>query len=224
MGEGKTESPQNGYAAGRAKPFRQIPRQKRRKPPTEPFDRSPDFRRRKTGHLSHISFTEDKMKRKLLLLALVFALVVPSVASLVSCSRQGGGGQESAAGSDTDAETEGSPYLDNLPDDLNFNDAEIRFVYPEANVADIFTEDTGGELVAAAVYRTQMTVEDRLGVVYQINPLPYIRDQYTNQIRTSFSANENAYDIVGEMIGYAGGTVGMGAYADLNGTKYIDCS
>ncbi len=158
------------------------------------------------------------MKAKLLLLLLALSLT----ASFVACS----GGGKTPSGTETAAPSGESAngWADDLPSDLSFNNADIRILYPESSIEDIFIEDPGGDLVDEAVFRARMTVEDRLKVTYKISTLSQTRDSYSNAVLNTFLGQDDAWDIVADMIAYAAKIVDDGAYADLRALEYIDFS
>ncbi len=151
------------------------------------------------------------------LLALLLAAVLLGIA-VSACAGKGGGTE---TGAQTQGEEESNLYPDELPS-LNFNGADIRIVHPEANVEEIFVETPGGELVDEAVYRTQMVVEDRLGVTYRVMTLPGQRNVYSNEIVNTFLGQQDLYDIVGNMIIYSCLAAAEGVYADMRAMKYLD--
>ncbi len=160
------------------------------------------------------------MTKKLLSLLMASLLLA---AALASCANHGQGGGETAGG--TLAAEETSPYLDDLPQSLNFDAADIRFIHPgysEVSGEDIFVEDPGGDIIKQAVYTAQMVVEDRLNVRYKVNLFANGRNPYNEMIVNSYLSNEDAYDISAEMISWAAISAEKGAYADLKATKYLD--
>ncbi len=162
------------------------------------------------------------MKKLLLLL-----LVVCMTFSVIACAGRGSGSGENTkapSGGTSGSDETDDGWADSLPADLNFDAAEIRIVYPEVRVEDIFVEEAGGDVVDSAVQRAQITVEDRLNVTYNVTALPSERDAYSQAILQTYLTNQDIYDIVGDMIAYAAGIVTSGPYADLKSIPYLDFS
>ena len=149
---------------------------------------------------------------------LAFLLALLLLFSLIGC----GGKKPSSQSGESGGGTGEDAYPDDLPSSLNFEGAKIRIVYPESNLSDIFVEEPGGEVIDEAVYRARLTVEDRLGVEYQVISLPADRRDFTDAVLNTYLGQQDAYDIVGDMIAYACITAGQGAYADLRSIEYLD--
>ncbi len=147
-----------------------------------------------------------------------FLLAVLLLFSFIGCAGKTPSSQtvESGGGTEEDA------YLDDLPSSLNFNGSEIRIVYPEESLGDIFVEEAGGEAVDEGVYRARLIVEERLGVEYNVLSLPSVRRDYTDAVANTYLAQQDVYDIVADMIGYACISARTGAYADLRSIEYLD--
>lgn len=89
------------------------------------------------------------------------------------------------------AETNRAQTKDNLPDDLNFNDATVSILFPmsdggQADQIDFATE-VNGEVVNDAVYQRQLAVEDRLGVklaIYSDDSVTSWADKLRNDVKS----------------------------------------
>jgi len=164
------------------------------------------------------------MKRTLcLLLSLLLA------ASAVSCSAstenadgedpEAGGEVQPSAVQETEPETE-KPYLDNLPDDLNFQGETCNMLIRSERIADMFQEELTGEAVADVLYDRAVRLEDRLGTVFTNVTLPSDSGQWKSAIAGSVQAADGAYDIV--FPDYWWGIELGGYYLNLLEAPYLD--
>lgn len=120
---------------------------------------------------------------------------------------------------DATEETE-KPYLDNLPEDLNFGGTDFNvLILPDRNFS---AEELTGESVNDALFERSTLIEDRFGV--KINPiyLGYDSGKWRTTISGSAQAADGAYDVV--CPDYWWGIETGGYYIDLNSLPYLDFS
>ena len=142
--------------------------------------------------------------KRILCLGLSAALLL---ASLASCSDNNS--QETTAKVDpvggnlqpTETEEETGKYLDSLPETMDFEGYNMRFIVEEGgngNLTElsIMAEEDTGEVVDSAVYTRNMSVQDRLNIsidlvdVIMFSGLPAT-------VRPVIQAGSDEYDIVG---------------------------
>lgn len=150
---------------------------------------------------------------------LALLLAACSVAVCFGCQKNDPDASDTT-GIDGSNETD-SPYSDDLPP-LDFDGAAFRVLYPYHSVDDFFIEEPAEEVVDQAVYTTNVIVEERLNVEYQMVVPSVIRAEYSNYVVNRFLANADEFDIVGEITGHSPVTAESGAMIDLNGVKYFD--
>ncbi|MBQ7321455.1 MAG: hypothetical protein IJW99_05110 [Clostridia bacterium] len=123
------------------------------------------------------------------------------------------------------AETDRAHTKDNLPEDLNFNDAPVSILFPmsdggQADQIDFATE-VNGEVVNDAVYQRQLAVEDRLGVKLVI----YSDDSVTSwvdKLRNDVKSDTGSYDIVYGPQHKTNTLILENMYLDMSDSAYID--
>ena len=140
------------------------------------------------------------MKKRIFILFITLSLML----SALSCSdtpvqteTKEDAVQESSVPTETEIKVE---VLDNLPEDLDFEGRDIRFIVEEAsggNLAElsVFIEEESAELVPSAVYHRNLTISDRLGVnivLSEVTP----SGQLTGPVRNSVNSNSDDYDVV----------------------------
>lgn len=156
--------------------------------------------------------------KRILCLGLSAALLL---ASLASCSDNNS--QETTAKVDpvssnlqpTETEEESGKYLDSLPETMDFEGYNMRFIVEEGgngNLTElsIMAEEDTGEVVDSAVYTRNMSVQDRLNIsidlvdVIMFSGLPAA-------VRPVIQAGSDEYDIVGtyQYYGIAMGPEGL---------------
>ncbi|MGN1409123.1 MAG: hypothetical protein ACI4XJ_03000 [Eubacteriales bacterium] len=143
--------------------------------------------------------------KRFLSLCLIAAMLT---ASLASCSNNPANSEETtsktnAVNAETSAETEEETkkYLDDLPESMDFEGYNMRFIVEEGgngNLTELSimaAEDTG-EVVDSAVYTRNMAVQERLNItidlvdVIKFSGLP-------GTVRPSIQAGSDDYDIIG---------------------------
>ena len=88
------------------------------------------------------------------------------------------------------AEAAETRLADNFPDDLDFNDQQVRILNYENYIR---TED-GNDIVSAAAYRAALAVQERLNVTYSIDIYP--ATDIGELVRQSILAASDDYEIV----------------------------
>ena len=158
-----------------------------------------------------------------LLLSLILAASAVSCSSSTENAETDGSGeaQNPSASVEPEAETEPEkPFLDNLPDDLNFQGEICNMLIRSERIADMFQEELTGEAVADALYDREVRLEDRLNLDFTNVTLPSDSGQWKSAIAGSVQAADGAYDIV--FPDYWWGIELGGYYANLLEAPYLD--
>lgn len=117
------------------------------------------------------------------------------------------------------AETEPvRPYLDNLPDDLDFGGYELRFITSDIDSFNILEDN--GDVVDSAVYARDRKVQDRLNV-----NIKYIADDtwegINGDFKKSVTAGSDDYDIYGGYCYWSIALATNGCMLNLADADYI---
>ena len=158
-----------------------------------------------------------------LLLSLILAASAVSCSSSTENAETDGSveAQNPSASVEPEAETEPEkPFLDNLPDDLNFQGEICNMLIRSERIADMFQEELTGEAVADALYDREVRLEDRLNLDFTNVTLPSDSGQWKSAIAGSVQAADGAYDIV--FPDYWWGIELGGYYANLLEAPYLD--
>ncbi|MGN1345700.1 MAG: hypothetical protein ACI4V1_02880 [Eubacteriales bacterium] len=165
-------------------------------------------------------------------MSLIFALLL--LFQMVSCSsgsteqeNTGAASPLTASDSQPNEETETGtetekPYLDNLPEDLNFGEQDFTVLVRDERVADMFVEELTGEAVSDAIAERTIKLEERLGIKFQVRNLPSDSGQWKTAISGSVQAADGAYDVV--FPDYWWGIELGGYYQNLMELPYLDFS
>ena len=167
-----------------------------------------------------------KLRRSILKMKKVISviLLLAMTLAIVACNKGGQG----ETGTKAPVGTGGAERLDSLPDDLDFNGAAVRILYPEEIVDEFYFEDGAGssEVVDVAVYETNLAVMERLAVEYKMETLPGYeaknRASYENRIKNAYAANEDLWDLITCPTYHIPPVVSSGALVDLHGVEYLD--
>ena len=140
-----------------------------------------------------------------LLLVLIMAM------SFVSCTFE----EEQETEAETVGTVNGGP-VSKVPQDINFDGAEVNFIMPNVCKGEFVIEDPTAELDKAIVDRT-LQVEERLGV--KINYI--VREEaesgaYQNVIRNMIMGGDSGVDIVAGNAYYTATLASEGLFYDLN--------
>lgn len=119
---------------------------------------------------------------------------------------------------------------DEVPADLNFGGAEVKFLVREDSKkrwqTDFYVDAITGELVNDAIYSRNERVQERLGVTFTFTEGPgsYTNfSQYADMITKAYQAGSHEYDIVGTYSCYGAQYALQGYFyniADMN--KYLN--
>lgn len=124
-----------------------------------------------------------------------------------------------------EGETVNTDYVCDLPDDLDFGEAEVNFLYanrPGREDELVSEKGVNGGAISSAVYERNVTVEDQLGV--KLNMIPNDNDNVAGDLKLDFQSNTGEYDLVADGTYKAITPVIEGLYKDLNQTEYVDTS
>ena len=114
--------------------------------------------------------------------------------------------------------------LDNLPDDLDYENAEVSVLHWVAEHDEFVSEGITGDNILDNIYYRNLNIEDRLGVTLKFEECPgnmANSERFTQRVESSYKSGEKLYDIVATYSCTAGQIAIGGYYADLN---YIDDS
>lgn len=160
--------------------------------------------------------------RKIIALALFAALA----ANTVACGDKDIADDETLGGGGSESKEIVNINSDDLPTDLNFNGETVTFLYREEVVDEFYVEEANGDVVNDAIYNSQKSVEERLGVNIEVITQPgqsgNDRNTYMNLIRSSVMSNDDEYDWVDLMVGNAPVMMQEGIFQNLLDNKYIN--
>ncbi len=118
------------------------------------------------------------------------------------------------------------PTADDLPSDLNFGGETVTFLYRDEVVDEFYVEEANGDVVNDAIYNSQKSVEEKLGVNIEVITQPgqagADRNTYMNLIRSSIMSNDDEYDWVDLMVGNSPVMMQEGIFKNLLDNEYID--
>lgn len=131
-----------------------------------------------------------------------------------------------AGDTDTNApEVTVEPIKDNLPD-KNYQDEEFYILcMEELKKYYLATQEDQGDILGAAVYVRNRTVEERFGVKIEPIPLPGMAagsSGFIAAIDKSVNSMDGAYDIVAPNYWYGIDQAAKGSYLDLLEYEYLD--
>lgn len=150
-------------------------------------------------------------KRMTAALLLLCICIVPL---LSACSGDGGGtdtesgSQTSSTGGGTDAETEKYPYPNAYYDDASFVFLVREDGYWGQDYDDIWVETTSGDKLETAVYKRNLAVEDRYGVVISQKA----DNEPSTLMQTLIGAGDDTYRAVKDKLSYTMQRLGVNGY------------
>lgn len=165
-------------------------------------------------------------KAKRILALLLSALMLSSAAACSESTVETESGSKSAAESGSASETETSiEYLDDLPDDLNFEGAEIRFLAASGygTVWVNIEEDDMSDPVVEASWKKNNILEDRLNVKI-VEPYTISKDDFNATAKNSVQANSDDYDIYKAYARFNMEIAAEGMMKNLDKVNYLDFS
>lgn len=127
-----------------------------------------------------------------------------------------------------DSKYDANGYLkDNLPEDLDYNRAEVMVLHWNAERDEFTSEGMTGDKVLDAIWTRNANIEDRLNVTLSFEECKGNASNvntFVKHVSNSFSAGEKIYDIIAAYSRTAGQLAYKGYYADLNDIEdsYID--
>ena len=131
---------------------------------------------------------------------------------------------DTSAAEEGPAETDRSQIKDNLPD-LNFEGESFRIYYCSRDrwAADIVGVQDG-DVVNDAVYRRNLSVEERLNVKLDLLPGTDSLTDFDASIKTTVLAGDDAYDLISAYQPYALPLALEHCFSNLKNAKYLDFS
>ena len=109
--------------------------------------------------------------------------------------------------------------LDELPEDLNYGNAEVMILHWEAERDEFSSEGMTGDNLMDAIYDRNIAVESRIGVSLKFREEPGNNkniDNFKKIVEASYQAGEQEYDIIATYSRTAAQLAINGYYADLN--------
>ena len=163
------------------------------------------------------------MKLKRILCALLAGLMILPAAS---CAASDDDGPAVTTAADTqnaeEQDTRDPNYICELPDDLDFGDAEVNIMYGNSpgQEDELHSEKLGLGTVSDAVYERNLAVENQLGVKLEMIE----GDNIVSTLQTTVRAGDDSLDIF-NMVSYESIPLAIsGHYLDLNRLDYVDTS
>lgn len=164
-----------------------------------------------------------KCSAKRLICALLAALMILPAASCATADEDGPAAATTAAvNTAEEAETRDPNFTCNLPDNLDYGDAEVNIMYGTSpgQEDELYSEKLGLGTVSDAVYERNLMVENRLGVKLEMIESGSI----TSTLQTIVRAGDESLDIF-NMVSYEAIPLAIsGHYLDLNRLNYVDTS
>lgn len=116
---------------------------------------------------------------------------------------------------------------DRLPEDLNYNNAEVFVLHWEAERDEFQSEGITGDNILDNIYQRNLNIEERLGVTLAFEESPGNNknlSKFKQKVENSYQAGEKIYDIIATYSRTAAQLAINGYYADLNeiDDTYID--
>ena len=117
--------------------------------------------------------------------------------------------------------------LDELPDDLNYNNAEVFVLHWEAERDEFQSEGITGDNILDNIYQRNLNIEERIGVKLAFEESPGNNKNlsaFVKKVENSYQAGEKIYDIVATYSRTAAQLAINGYYYDLNNIdeSYLD--
>ncbi len=179
--------------------------------------------------------------KKLMIRIIAVMLLAVIIVTAASCSEPDDGptsdtGEDTTSGKDiitgvtTDPNVDDDGYLlDNIPDDLNYDNAKINFlVWSDVENSEFEIESATQDPVDDAIFYRNLEVENRLGVELNFDSTPGNRENtsaFMQQARARIQSNSS--DSLDIMAAYSLTTATLsynGLCANLNGLEYLDFS
>lgn len=174
------------------------------------------------------------MKNKKLRIAAALLLLTAAVtacadAGSTTTETQNPSGETASAVTEAPVEKEDngrSGVEDNLPDDLDLGGETIRFMVRAGDLdtsSEFIAESTNGEIVNDAVFARNQTVEERLNVKIEFNPLNVNRHGgFSGDIRKSVMAGSDDFELVANGLYDTVPLTMEGMFLDLLTLDYLD--
>lgn len=174
------------------------------------------------------------------LIAALLALVVLASA-FVSCSQEQASSNETTAatgdtaplggeGAETESpsgETDRSKAKDNLPSNLDFDGLKVRIIHRDdgLELSSEFSAEETGEIVSEAIYRRNLSVEERLNVEIETIPITstiHSGSHVSDVVRKSVLAGTDDYDIMGNHMSQSTQLILESMFLNLAKLDYLD--
>ena len=164
--------------------------------------------------------------KKLLSLLLASLMLLSAVACSSGNESQNNTQQNNnTTAGETTAETEETKqYIDNLPEDLRFNDLTVRFLASFSTQSiGLLEEDDESDIVNESVWRRNLKIQERLGLNVEIATGAVTGyGNFNSTVMNSVTANSDDYDI---LVGHTRFNINLdadGILKNLNNVNYID--
>lgn len=156
---------------------------------------------------------------KKLVSLLLAAVTAVSFASCAAPADDNPAPSDNAGVSETAGETTEKPYLDNLPQELDFDGRAIRFIC--SDMPSFESKEDAADVVDVEVYKRNRLIEDRLNINFEMT-LDEGWDVVSGTLRTSVSAGSDDYELYG---GYCYWSIALatdGYMTNLANAEYLD--
>ena len=154
-------------------------------------------------------------------------LCVLMITASVSCSDNAVETENQPSNNDTSTSSETQPetlaYLDDLPDNLNYNGQKIRFAV-QNDMRSIYVdeeEDDIADIVIEAVWKRNNTIEDRLNIEFEVSDqIGY--GEYNEFVMKSIQASSDDYDVFQGHARFQINLASLGAMKNLDNIENLD--
>ncbi len=167
----------------------------------------------------------------LMISAMVIACANPSDDSTdttTSDQQQGNQGNNDPTGDNVDSNLDENGFIkDNLPDSINYKNAEVMVLHWNAERDEFTSEGISGDNILDAIWERNLAIEERLGVRLAFEEQKGNSSNVNNFVQfvnNSFQAGDKTYDIIATYSRTAGQLAYKGFLADLNSVEdsYLD--
>jgi hypothetical protein len=156
------------------------------------------------------------MKPSLIALMILFAILFPAA---VSCAGSSSVADSTTAGAVSEVSETEKPFLDNLPDDLDFEGRKIRMVTNDK--PSFLTVEDAADIVDVEVYKRNRKIEERLNILLE----PQIDENWgvaSTLLTSCVTAGTDDYDLYGGYCYWSIALATSGYMLNLANMEYLD--
>lgn len=166
------------------------------------------------------------MKRKIA--ALLFLAMLLSMYSCGKSTPVETEQMDTEAVTETETVVEETKKAHDLPEDLDYDGASVRFLYREEIIDEFYATELTGEVVNDETIGAFLDTEETLNVKLEVTQLPGhyvpVRNSYMNAIKDSVIAGDDVWDWCDAMFGYYPDMSVNGNFRDISQLEYMDFS